>query len=552
MRLFPTQRTIADSMGDPLVERVSVLKGVRVGYSQLLAAAIGHWAVNDPSLVLMVLPADDDCRTVMTTLVEPTFAESPSLRAALTADTNDRDTLYQRHFPGGTLTLVSARAPRNLRGRTAKVLLLDEVDGFEIDVRGEGDPVRLAENRTLSFGNRKIVMGSTPVDEETSRILAAYERSDKRVYECPCPACDEFQEVAWKDIRWPEGRPEAAHWVCPSCGGVIEESGKAAFVMAGRWRATAPEIRGHHGYRLNCLVSLSPNAAWGRLAAEFLEAKRGGPHTLKAWTTTILAEPWRAEGETLDEAALLSRREPFDLEDIPAEVLSLTVGIDTGGDRVELATVGWTRDDTAIVLGHEIIWGSPLDNETWEDVDSLLKRRFPHKGGGQLHYDAVIVDSGGEDGATDKVYQFCKARVGRRVFAGKGASGFQRPAVELSTKRDVRLQIVGVDGLKSQILTRLQAGSSIRFSHTLDANWFEQLTAERRVVRMLKGHPIRGFERIPGRRAEALDCTVYAFAAKHLVVLNLDRREEELASVRMLEPAIPSVIRSAWLHPEGN
>ena len=48
MRLWPHQRAIADSMGDPAVERVSVLKSARVGYSQLLVGAVRPFRVERP------------------------------------------------------------------------------------------------------------------------------------------------------------------------------------------------------------------------------------------------------------------------------------------------------------------------------------------------------------------------------------------------------------------------------------------------------------------------------------------------------------------------
>ena len=166
--------------------------------------------MNDPAPVLCVLPADADCRLMMTGSIEPTFAASPVLRSALTEDATGRDTMLSRAFTGGTLALVSARSPRNLRARTAKVLILDEVDGFEVSSGDEGDPVSLAIRRTFTFADRKVIMGSTPVDEETSRICAAYAKSDQRVYECPCPACGEAHELRWADIHWPEGQPDVA------------------------------------------------------------------------------------------------------------------------------------------------------------------------------------------------------------------------------------------------------------------------------------------------------------------------------------------------------
>ncbi|KTQ95133.1 terminase [Aureimonas ureilytica] len=544
MRLWPHQRAIADSIGDPTVERVSVLKSVRVGYSQLLTAAIGHYAANDPASILVVLPADADSRTFMTGNLEPVFAESPALRSVVSSDPKGRDIMLERRFPGGSLALVSARSPRNLRGRTARVLFLDEVDAFEIDVRGEGDPVMLAERRTLSYGDRKIVMGSTPVDEATSRICRAYGASDQRVYEVPCPACGTFTELAWGMIEWEADRPETAAFRCPHCDALVPAMEKPGMVAKGHWRATRPEVVGHHGYRLNALVSLLPNAAWGKLAAEFLVAKRS-TETLKTFVNTLLGEPWRDQSDGLDEGALASRAEPFGLDAIPPEVLVVTAGCDVQDDRVEITTTGWTKDGDALVLAHEVVWGEPGRTETWAEVDDLLKRSWRHPGGGLLRVDAAIVDSG-SGGHTDAVYGFCKPRTGRRVFAGKGVAGFQRKAVEPSKARDIRLMLVGVDTIKNEIVNRLQAGRTVRFADALSDTWFEQLAGERRIVRHVRGHPVRAFERIPGRRVEALDCLVYAFAARRLVSLDLERREDEVAT-----PTLParkaSLVRSAWL-----
>ncbi|MDB5663197.1 MAG: hypothetical protein JWN59_1535, partial [Sphingomonas bacterium] len=49
------------------------------------------------------------------------------------------------------------------------------------------------------------------------------------------------------------------------------------------------------------------------------------------------------------------------------------------------------------------------------------------------------------------------------------------------------------------------------------------------------------YERISGRRAEALVCVAYAFAARQLVTVPLDRREAELASSAALPSGIPPV-----------
>ena len=66
------------------------------------------------------------------------------------------------------------------------------------------------------------------------------------------------------------------------------------------------------------------------------------------------------------------------------------------------------------------------------------------------------------------------------------------------------------------------------------------------MIRYRFGRPVPMFERIPGRRAEALDSVVYAMAVRGLVKADLIRRENDLRAI-ISTPAIPAVIRSAWL-----
>jgi phage terminase large subunit GpA-like protein len=42
MKLYPYQKALADSIGDAAVERVTVVKAARVGFTALLTAALGN------------------------------------------------------------------------------------------------------------------------------------------------------------------------------------------------------------------------------------------------------------------------------------------------------------------------------------------------------------------------------------------------------------------------------------------------------------------------------------------------------------------------------
>lgn len=547
VKLWPFQREIADAIGDPQIERVTLVKPVRVGFTTMLTSAVASFVANDPAPILCLLPAEADCRDYVVSDVEPTFAACAAVERALADDREDgeRNTLLSRRFPGGSLKVVAAKAPRNLRRHNVRVLFIDEADGME--ATAEGSPILLAERRTLSFPDRKIVLGSTPVHEETSHVLRAYAQSDARVFEVPCPSCGAFSEIEWDAIVWDEGAPESARWKCPHCRDEIKELEKPGMVAAGQWRATRPQVQGHAGFRLNALVSLHANASWSRLAVEFMSAK-DDPTTLQTFCNTLLAQGWRGDGEELDDEGLAGRGEEFGLEKVPAEVLALTVGCDVQHDRLELTYVGWTETGTALVLGHRVIWGQWDEEATWAELDAALRERFPHELGGRIGIDATAVDAG--DGTTmNTVTGFCRPRTSRKVLAIKGAPG-NRPLIDRAgskTKTGARLWIVGVDTAKTQIFARLSRGGTIRLSADLPRVWFEQVASERAVLRYRRGQPVRSFERIPGRRAEALDCLVYALAARQIIRPNWDERRQELARPDQTPRRKAPVLQSEWL-----
>lgn len=376
MKLWPYQHAIADALTDPAVEKVTIVKATRIGFTALLVGAVGAYVSNEPAPILCLLPTKSDARDFAVSDLEPVFAASPVLRKALAPDRGDadRDTLTSKRFNGGSLKIIAAKAPRNLRRHTVRVLLVDEADAMEVGA--EGNPIRLAERRTLSFSNRKIVIGSTPLLTDTSHVLRSYAESDARVFEVPCLECGTFTEIQWGHIEWPEGEPQQAAFRCPACKALVEERRKSEMVNAGQWRATKPEVQGHAGFRLNALVSLLANASWGKLAAEFLTAK-DNPEELQTFVNTILAQGWSSPS-LIDESALAGRAEAFDLNAIPPEVLVVTAGVDVHDDRLEATICGWARANECLVLAHVTIWGSYQDHSTWDELDELLRSRWKH------------------------------------------------------------------------------------------------------------------------------------------------------------------------------
>jgi len=224
-------------------------------------------------------------------------------------------------------------------------------------------------------------------------------------------------------------------------------------------------------------------------------------------------------------------------------VLVLTAGVDVQRDRLEIVILGHGKTEFFVIAQH-VIWGSPHEDHTWAELDHFLRGQWRHPNGGTLRLDAVAIDAG--DGETmDSVIAFCRPRFPRRVVAIKGAPG-ARPAIKASETKGSRLFILGVDGLKATLASHLSRGRTVRFSDSLEDRFFDELASERRLIRYQRGAPVRIWERITGRRAESLDCMVYALAVRTLVGFDLGRREAELSTAAA--PSKPPVtIRSAWL-----
>lgn len=556
VHLWPFQRGIADAISDPEIERVTVKKCVRVGYTTLLTGTLASFIANEPAPLLLLLPTDDDCRDYVVSDMEPIFEASPVVAKALTADVDEtgRNTIRHRRFPGGSLKVVAGRSPRNLRRHTVRVLLVDEEDGIE--VTDEGDAVDLAIKRTLSFPNRKIIRGSTPTDADTSTICREYEVSDRRVYEIQCVECEEFAEPRWEQVEWEKERdaqgvvvrhrPETAAWACPHCGVLVPERRKVEMVSNGRWRATRPEVQGHAGFALSALISPHANASWAALAAEFIEV-HDDPDRLRTFRNTLLGEPWSESSDSTTADVLAGRAEPFGINvalpdgrelPLPAAVLLLTAGVDVQPDRLEVALYGWSRDGTAYALAHFVIWGNTLEGVVWRELDELLLQKWQHPLGGKIGIEAVCVDSG-DGGTVEAVYAYCWPRHARGVMAIKGVWG-RRPVIEMSKGKIQggtvlgrgRLWIVGIDEIKQILFEKFaRYPDQVRFSESLPLSWFDQLTSERRVIRRVAGRPTRRFERIKNAAAEALDATVYAYAARYsLRSVDFDAREGRLTA----------------------
>lgn len=562
---LPYQKGIMDAVTDPRVEQITVMKSARVGYTKILNHTIGFHIHQDPCPMMLVQPTLDDAQGYSKEEIAPMIRDTPVL-AGLVSDAKAKDganTILQKSFPGGTLSLVGANSARGFRRVSRRIVLFDEVDGYPPSAGTEGDQIKLGIRRSEYYWNRKIIAGSTPTVKDFSRIERMYGETDQRRYFVPCPDCGHMQYLKWANIRWVDNDPSTAAYACEGCGVLIPHSKKRWMVERGEWRATAPGNGRHIGFHIWAAYSYSPNATWPHLVEEFLEAKTN-PEALKTWVNTVLGETWEEDyASKVGADALLERCEDYEPNVIPAGGLALVIGVDVQDNRLAVGAYAVGRDEELWLVHHAEIYGDPARAEVWKQLDELVLRPWPHELGVELRPDLVAIDSGGH--MTNEVYQYARERQAQGVIAIKGQSQRGKPPIGKASKVDVsasgrtlkrgaQVFPVGTDTIKTTLFGRLRHNEPgpgyIHFHRGATTDYFEQLTAEKQVLRFVKGFPVREWVKKPSARNEALDCLVYAYCAIHRMYQRYDRRTIWDQLERRLEkPVEPR--RKAPLRSEG-
>ena len=84
-----------------------------------------------------------------------------------------------------------------------RTVIMDEIDAAPHSVKGEGDPQKLAEARTNGYsGRKKILLISTPLLLQTSKIYKSFLEGDQRHLHIECPFCNQYQKLEWRNFKY--------------------------------------------------------------------------------------------------------------------------------------------------------------------------------------------------------------------------------------------------------------------------------------------------------------------------------------------------------------
>jgi len=538
---LPYQKGMMDAITNPKIEQISVMKSARVGYSKILNHVAAFHIHQDPCPIMIVQPTIEDAQGYSKEEIAPMLRDTPCLKGVVSeAKSKDgANTILQKQFPGGSLSLVGANSPRGFRRVSRRVVLFDEVDGYPPSAGTEGDQIKLGIRRTEYYWNRKIVAGSTPTVKDFSRVERMFLQGDQRRYFVPCPDCGHMQYLKWANMKWRDNDPDTASYCCESCGVWIPAAKKRWMVERGEWRPTAPGNGKHVSFHIWAAYSYSPNASWSTLVEEFLDAKNDAEQ-LKTFVNTVLGETWEDEYASKVNADGLSERsadEKYKQGVVPSEALLLTVGCDTQNDRLSLSVWGWGREEQGWLIDRVKIYGDPSRKEVWKQLDEIVQTPYKSEDGRELKPMVVAIDSGGHH--TSEVYQYARERQSLGVIAIKGMSTKNKPPIGKASKVDLNAQgktlkkgaqlfPVGSDTIKSLLFGRLKhndvGAGYLHFYPTVEKDYFEELTAEKQILKYKNGFPVRVWVKSSNARNEALDELVYAYAALNRVYQIKDRR----------------------------
>jgi phage terminase large subunit GpA-like protein len=506
-------------------EQVTFVAGTQIGKTECGTNFTGYVIDHDPATIVVVEPTSNLGKVWRRQRFDPLIELTPAVgqRIGPRRSRDTTNTLESVKFPGGWLIVAHAESAASLSMYSARYLFLDEVDSYPLDTGGEGDPLDTVKSRADSFGRmRKIFAVSSPKKIMGSSIIwREYLHGDQRECYVPCPHCDHYQVLQDEQLL-PTGE-----YLCEHCGKAIPHSAKTDMLIAHQWRAKYPDRTAHHSYRLpSHYAPIGLGRTWRELYDERQDAG-DDPKRIKAYVSRRCAIPYESEEGKIEAADLRQCKEDWAMREIPHGCLLLGAAVDCQSNRLEAQIIGFGRGPQIYIIDYATIPGSPLEADTWAAMDDYLSRPITNSYGIDLLPKYIAIDSGNW---AQEVYAACYVRKAKGWIAIKGANTRTAPLIGQLKRHEFTHNgkiiktgtyhhMIGTNTAKDTLLGRLamlpkqrKADRWFHLPRDLPDFWFDHMTAERKDPEKDTWTIARA-----NARNEALDVSVYAWAAAHLV-----------------------------------
>jgi len=548
---------IMDCYNNPEVSEIVMMVSAQTAKTEIINNMIGYSIDCNPGPILNLNPTGNMAKTWSKDRLAPMVRDTPRLARLINTKVRNADNeIFHKNFPGGHITMIGANSATELAGRPIRDFYTDEVDRAATAVGAgentEGDSIGLADVRTTTFHDAKLIRASTPTRQGFSRIAEMYEYSDKRIREVKCPHCGEYHFMDWKHCVYNEDAKSPdeleVHMACPECGGMYDDSGLYSRLQDARWRATAP-FHGIAGFHLNAFYSLF--TTWKKIVWEYIRDK-DNPAKLQIWWNTKLGLPFKEDNQQIDGDSLKARAEDYEAE-VPDGVLLLLCIVDVQSDRLEYEVIGYGKHEESWGIERAGLYGDPMDESAsvWKELDELLRnKRWTRKSGHGMGVYRCYVDSGYQ---ATTVYQRVKEMKYGSVFPCKGSNTYDAPIakaptwVKLPSGSKTRLFIVGSQDAKTLVASRFKLEKPgpgyCHIPKSYPDSFYEELVAEERVPRMVNRVIKYLWQPIKDKPNESVDLRAYGLSAIRTLHPNWSDFERRISEVEMLSvedsPATP-------------
>ncbi len=525
VKLLSFQKGMIDAPFLENKKKYVLMTSAQIGKTTILNGILFNQMANDPCNMIIGQSTAKEMSQYLAGKIRPSIEACDALKDVVT-DKNDRNAvnnnnqlqLKTNHF----LYMVSLTSPSTLRGKTAKVGLLDEIDAATASE--EGDPVALAANRLTTFGDEgRLVVSSTPTSKLGS-INQQWLSSDMRMFFVPCPHCGKHQVIEWENVQFEwrniDGKnlpdPDTARYICPHCKNAWTEGERIRAVAQGEWRATREsEVAGFWISRL-----YSPFSTIRACVVDFSHAWQS--FDLQSFYNTVLGKVYDDQDTAVEANELEQLKTDVSIENIPDDVIFLCAGTDQQLDRAETTIMGVAKDKIYI-LDHRSFYDhncERYESPVWDRLINFHKTKFTTVSGDRVPMLASFLDTS-NGRFTQAGYRICGKW--KNLHAIKGSSAGNAPIIPVKPTRTGGHELlmlgvnVGKTAFREMLARNLKDNPHIalEISDTVPDDYLDQLLSES-VKRTTTG--VRWVKNPGATRNEALDCAVYATAASRYVL----------------------------------
>lgn len=444
-----------DKFTDPLIESISLCFGAQIGKTEAELNMIGYALHQTASPVMMVYPTDTIAKFASDKRVQPMIRSVEPL-----ADMYDESSkLLELDFVNGNyMVLVGANSPSSLSSRSIKYLFFDEIDKYPAFSGKEANPIKLAEERTKTFVDKKIVRVSTPTIESGNIWQSYMDANERKQYYVPCPHCGVSQTLKFKQIKWPEEHHgnadmirDTAYYECEHCKQRIDDKHKMDMLRQGEWRAVnESQVRVVRSVAYHMSSLYSPWVTFGDVAYEFVKSK-DKPSELMNFINSGLAEPWKS-AKTKSTQNLVFTQSEVPRGIVPQHAPLLIASVDVQQDHFWWEVRAYAHG----VSSYLVDYGQA---SSWADLtEILIDREYPSEYGEARKIVRAGIDSGYR---TDEVYQYC-AQYPEVCVPVKGDSShsslappYKMSSIEKGVIGGMKLYVVNTDYWKDFIFARM-------------------------------------------------------------------------------------------------